>query len=262
LGLACAYGIHLFQASQVQNVFSPYRSIESVRAIQEYRRPPYSFIATPTTIEFGEIENYKRYHADWEVLNSGASPLELEIVSATCDVAFDGQPMPANASIPERTSARLEMSWVVESSDPEFRHVLQLRTNDGVESRRNLEFVVHGTVNPAIDIVPPVLDFGTVGEGQAQELATELLCYRTKTFEIQEIAFSDESLRAGLEVNLHPIDDLSKFSGERTPASALSVTVKVMGDKLEKKSYDEWLVLQSNLPESEPLRIGLRVNVK
>jgi hypothetical protein len=262
LGIACGYLVHRYQVKQVSNIFSPYRPSEIVEAAAQRERPPYGYIAEPMTVEFGEIENFRRYKAEWKLASTGVNPLSVELVSKTCEATIDGKPLPETTSVPGRSSAVIGLSWVVDSSEPEFRHELVLKTNDGLAERRNLRFQVHGTVIPAIDLEPSQLDFGTISDGTSKELTVRLLCYRTKNFQIEDYSLSNESLRPGLNVQFVPIDDLSGLGGERTPAAGLNVVVRIDAAQLEKKTWDERLLLRSNLPDMEPIGIDLRVDTR
>ena len=260
LGVLGGYGLHRYQASQIKEEFSPYRPATVEMSKPQQVAYAYVYIQKPLEIEFGEVDNYKRYREDWEAVNSGHKPLEIELVSQTCDVEFDGKPIRAKESIPGRKVAKISLSWVVQNSDKDFRHELVLKTNDNAPDRRNLRFQVQGTVNPGFDLLPPVLDFGTLTGGQTKELSARVVCYRTKTFKIEDISFSNEAHRAGFDVRFAPIDDLSSLGGDRIPAAAYSVVVTAKADQLEKKDYSESLLLRCNLPQTEGLQLGLKVS--
>ncbi len=259
LGWLGGFGLHRYQASQIQDNFSPYRPSTVELSNAQQVANAFIYIQKPLDVEFGDVDNYKRYREDWDAVNSGLKPIQIELVSHTCDVEFDGKPMQPNETIQARKMATISISWVVQNSAKDFRHELVLKTNDGIEERRNLRFSVHGTVTPAIEILPPGLDFGTLTSGQTKELSARVLCYRTKTFKIEDISFSNEALRAGFDVQITPIDDLRSLGGDRVPAAAYSVVVTAKADPLEKKEHSELLLLRCNLPQTEGLQLGLKV---
>lgn len=259
IGVGVGYGVHRYQASLIREDFTPYRLPTIVPASAQPMARAYIYIKEEMTIEFGEIENFKRYREEWDLVNSGTKPLEIEIVSQTCDVEMDGKPIQPKEILPGRSMATLALSWVVKTSGPEFQHEAVLKTNDDDTTRRNLQFRVHGTVNPAIEFFPPNLEFGTLASGQTKELTTQVVCYRTKSFSIDGFSFANETLRSAFDVKLEPIADLSSLSGTRPAASGYSVVVTAKADSLEPREYTESLLLRSNLPETEGLELGLKV---
>ncbi len=260
LGVLGGYGLHRQQASQIREDFSPYRTTESVALEGEQRQRAYSYIATPTEINFGAVENYRRYQAEWEIVNSGRKALDVELVSSSCEVIFDGAPMGSKQQVPGQFTKKVAMSWVVDSSEPNFNHELVLKTNDDSVERRTLRFHVFGTVDQVIDVQPAVLDFGALTSGQTKELTAHILCYSTKNLKIDDFSFSNEALRGGFDVKLTPVEDRKSLGGNRVPSAAVEIVVTAKADSLEKKSYQEMLLLKSNLPQTEGLKIRLKVN--
>lgn len=260
LGFAGAFGIHWFQMSQTQQDFTPYRSAKTeVSQMQPVTRA-YSYIATPTTVAFGEIENYKRYRTEWDIVNSGLKTLELELDSHTCEVEFDGKPMPEKFALQGQAFGKIAMTWVVTDSEPRFQHDLLLKTNDDVQDRRQLQFRVHGTITPAFDITPAALDFGTLATSETKELSAQVVCYKTKNFAIDGYSLSEDAARAGLDVQISPLTELTAATGNRIPASGYEVKVTARGDTLPQKPLDLRLMLQSNVPDVEGLGIQLKID--
>jgi hypothetical protein len=212
------------------------------------------------TVAFGEIENFKRYRTEWDIANSGLKTLELELAAHTCEVEFDGKPMPQKFSLPGQAGGKIAMSWVVTDSEPRFEQELLLKTNDDVQDRRNLQFRVSGTTNPAFDITPAALDFGTLATGETKELSARVVCYKTKNFAIDGYSLSEDAARAGLDVQISPVTELTAMNGNRIPASGYDVKVTARGDALPQKPLDLRLLLQSNLPEVEGLGLQLKIN--
>lgn len=260
LGLAGAYAIHLYQAGQNENNFHPYRPPNTEMATMQSVTRAYSYIATPMSVAFGEIENFKRYRAEWDIVNSGLKTLEIELVSHSCKVEFDGQPMPQKFELPGRGFGTIALTWVEAHSDPRFEHQLVLKTNDDVPERRELKFQVSGSVSPVFDLQPNVLDFGVLADGETKELVAKVVSYKTKNFRIDDFSFTDEAVRAGFDVQISPISDLSAAAGERKPASGYQIVVTARAAGMEKKPISAELLLKSNLPEVEGLAIQLRAD--
>ncbi len=260
LGVLGGYGLHRQQASQIREDFSPYRTTESVALEGEQRQRAYSYIATPTEVNFGAVENYRRYQVEWEIVNSGRKALDVELVSSSCEVIFDGAPIGSQHQVPGQFTKKIAMSWVVDNSEPNFNHELVLKTNDDNVERRTLRFHVYGTVDQVIDVQPAVLDFGALTSGQTKELTAHILCYSTKNLKIDDFSFSNEALRGAFDVKLTPVEDRKSLGGNRVPSAAVEIVVTAKADSLEKKSYQEMLLLKSNLPQTEGLKIRLKVN--
>ena len=262
VGLLCGYGLHWYQASQIREDFAPYRATQAPAKNVQSTARAYIYIQDETTVEFGEIDNYKRYRKEWDLVNTGIKTLDIQLVSHSCEVEFNGKPMQTKEAIAGRSMVTLAMTWVVQDNGPDFQQELVLKTNDDDRSRRDLNFRIHGTVNPAIEFLPPSLDFGELSTGQTKELAARVLCYRTKNFKIEDFSLTNESLRTGFEVRLEPIEDVQGLRGDRHPESAVSVIVTAKADALEQKRYAESLLLRSNMAQIEGLQLGLTVTRK
>ena len=77
---------------------------------------------------------------------------------------------------------------------------------------------------------------------------------------IDDFSFSNEALQSGFDVKLMPLEDRKSLGGDRIPSAAVAIVVTAKADSLEKKSYNEMLLLKSNLPQTEGLKIGLKIN--
>ncbi len=260
LGVLGGYGLHRYLASRIREDFSPYRIAQDTSKKNDFNSGTFGFVATPTEQNFGEIDNYKRYRNEWEIRSTGRMPLEVELVSKTCDVEFDGAPIGEKRTIKGQGFAKLALTWIVDNNESKFSHEVVIKTNDDFEERQTWRFRVYGTVNTAIEVQPALLDFGDLTSGQTKELTARVLCYRTKNFKIEDFTFSNEATRSGFDVKLSPIENPKSLGGDRVPIAALEIVVTAKADSLEKKSYHESLLLKCNLPQTEGLKIGLKVN--
>lgn len=261
-GLLGGLGLHQYQASKIREDFTPYRTTSVENTKDNPRNRAYSFIAAPLDVNFGEVENYKRYRSEWEIVNSGRKPLEIELVSSSCDAKLDGKPITEKQVIQGGYVSKLEMSWVVDNSERNFSHELVFKTNDDVVERRTLRFHVYGTVNPAMSVEPATLDFGTLTAGETKELTSRIVCYRTKNFKIESFRLANESLQPGFVVKLVPVENPQSTEGDLIPSAGVDVVVTVKADSLNKQSHQTELLLSNNLPQSEGLKIRLKVQVE
>jgi hypothetical protein len=259
-GLAAGYGVHRYQASQIREDATPYRIPDDAPSPRDFRNRAFSFIEKPTDVIFGEIENYKRYQTDWNIVNTGRKTLELELVSKTCEVTFNGAPIEPKHTIPGSTMVPLVMSWVAEQPDGPFDHELVLKTNDDVEERRNLRFHVKGTVIPTLEVQPLSLDFGSLAGDQDKTLVAHVFCYRTKSFTLEEWKVVPESLGSAFVVVQRNVDGVKPLGTSRVPSSVVEIAVTAKASVLGSTQSEAALELRCNLPGIEGLRIRLRAN--
>jgi hypothetical protein len=253
LGIAAGYGLQQYQCRQVDDAFLPYQTEETETNDPREQFLAFSYIAEPLTRNYGQIDSYRRYTADWDIRNTGRKTLTIDVESATCEVLFDGEPSQHAEVVTDRT-VRMTLRWLEDGSRREYTHSVSLKTNDGIESNRRLEFVLNGTVAPTVLVQPSRLVFDP-SAGPTRELSSRVYCFNTSKFEIVDSSFSLPALADAYDVSITRVEDAPPVDGKPV-ASCWEIKVTARADASPPASGS--LSLQSNDPEITGLQISIQ----
>ncbi len=255
LGIAAGYGLQQYECHRFIDEFLPYQTVDGDAIDPRNRLVPELFVGQEHERNYGEINSYHAYTAEWKIVNTGKATLTLDVESATCDVLFGGK-AEQHAIVDPKRYLFVTLRWSENGSRREYHHVVKLKTNDAVEQNRELEFAVTGTVEPLILIRPLELDFGKIPANEPQQLSSRVYCFDTKKFDIAKTRFSDPALEKACEVAIEPVADSPPIDGKPV-ASCWQITVKARHSD-SSQPLSGTLFLQSNEPDVTDMQISIR----
>ena len=193
---------------------------------------------------FGKMERGTTMTHAFKVINTGETPLSIEVTGSTCKCTV-GELEQSKLAPGEETDVMLE--WTAKTKVGPFRHGARLAISPGSSE---VELTVEGEVMESTSVYPGELIFGDVSVGETARAELFLLSNLQEDVQVTGHEFSDPALADQIEVEFLSADP----SELPVPSAAGAVKVKATYQADQKIGrFRGWLELTTNL-ESSPKR--------
>lgn len=106
------------------------------------------------TYDFGTMSQHSKGQKEWVLKNDGAGPLKITKGTSSCSCTILSLKEGETATLAPGASTPVKLEWNTKDHTGKFTQRAQVLTpND--QSHQMLEFVVTGTVSPAVVTIPP-----------------------------------------------------------------------------------------------------------
>ncbi|MEX2168478.1 MAG: DUF1573 domain-containing protein [Pirellulales bacterium] len=212
------------------------------------------------TFNFGTMQKGTTRSHVFRFTNRGTAPLELQAGATSCKCTMvdlseaklaEGDAA-ADQPIPPGESASVKLKWTAEVPAGPFRQTAQVITNDRRAPR--IELSIEGDVTEVTGLFPTQFSFDKLRPGEIKTAVVNLVAYGDEPLTVGDTRFDPPGKAELFNVRVVPLkaDELAEFkakSGVRieltnNPAMPLGL-------------LDQWLVVKTNQPEWEELKIQL-----
>lgn len=106
------------------------------------------------THRFGVMGQQSSGEHEWTVTNTGEGDLLLSKGPSTCSCTIANLESDKGTTLKPGASTKVKLTWETRTNDGKFEKSASVLTND--PSRPKIDFVIEGTVRPAITLLPPI----------------------------------------------------------------------------------------------------------
>lgn len=205
-------------------------------------------VTSETTYNFGTMEMRSQGAHEFAVSNGGTEPLQLTVKETSCKCTA-GKVSSEPIALGQSTVVRLE--WNSGSKPEPFRQFAVIETND--PQRREISFVVEGTVRDEYRVDPPTIELGDIMPDKAAA-PTEVVLFseRNEKFSIANVVAPPEFSAKFVPLTAEELVKHAAAKGYRiivTPVSSLGVgTIESMLQVTIRSDYEDGLLRTLEVP--------------
>jgi hypothetical protein len=205
--------------------------------------------------EFGVMAQQTKGQRDWVIKNEGPGDLTLQGGHPACSCTVLNLGSGAKHVLKVGENYPLKIEWETRQNYGAYEKSASIYTSD--PKKPELTFVVKGTVQPAILVVPEggILDARGAVNTQRTTLNAMLASFDRPDLKITGITTSNPAL---LEVEQHPLTEEEAKSVRVPKGIRLDVVIKP-SQKLG--SFSEEVVVQTDHPLKPEVRLGVAGNI-
>lgn len=199
--------------------------------------------------EFGSMQRGTSRKHSFKVTNTGSKPLNVQVVGTTCKCTAGDM---AKNPIPPGETENLTLTWVAKVNAGTFRQTATVETND--PRARRVELTVEGMVTDVSTVEPNQWFFDKLRAGDDRTESVYVMSFEEEDLEIEtaEIENPEDQDKYRIDVVEVPQDELPNAkakAGYRIDVTPL--------DKLALGPIHDWVMLKTNLPDAEELRVPI-----
>jgi len=199
--------------------------------------------------DFGTMQRGTTKSHDFVFKNMGQAPLTLKVGQTSCKCTVGEV---AGDSIPPGESVEVHLEWSAKTGMGEFRQTATIETND--PARSQVLLTVEGEVTVATGVSPSDLMFDKLLAGESKSAEVYVMAMLQETLDVGHVELSMVETRDFFEINVEPVEPESLPNPKARAGVRITVTAK---PGLPIGRFDQWLVLQTNMPDAEKLEIPL-----
>lgn len=212
------------------------------------------------TFNFGAMQKGTTRSHVFRFTNRGDAPLELRAGSTSCKCTMvdlsetklaEGDAA-ADQPIPPGESVSVKLKWTAAVPAGPFRQTAQVITNDPRSPR--IELSVEGDVTEVTGLFPTQFSFDKLGPGETKTASVDLVAYGDEPLRIDETMIDPPGKGDLFDIQVIPLpaEKLAEYKGKT--GMRIELTNK---PKMPLGLLDQWLVVKTNQPEWQELKIQL-----